>query len=134
MNYIVYTYETVGGSFICHAYGNLESMTNLLDHDEAEAIAAEVKAQHPAATVMVLPVEEYAWTANQFVVEETGTYEGKPDTTQLFGPFATEADAESAVTALKPGGGHEDMQNATFKVREVTAAELADLHVEALPE
>lgn len=127
MSFIVYTYEK-GQTPLCHAYEGGATQA------DAEALEKEIQAQHPAASLMVLPLEAYVSTANQFVVKETGTFEGKPGTVEYFGPFVDRAGAESAELALKPGGGHEDMKEATFEILEVTAAELAGMHVEALPE
>lgn len=46
---IVYTYSN-GATPPCHAYGPVSS-------DEAETIAAELRAETPSLTVMVLPLE-----------------------------------------------------------------------------
>lgn len=140
MAYVVYVYEeglppNEAPVAECNAYGvvGMEG-PEAASAEACEALAAEIRAQHPKATVMVVPFGEYKSTANQFVVKETGTFEGKPNTVQYFGPYATKADAEGAQRALAPGGGHEDMQDASFEIVEVTAAQLAGMTVEPIPE
>jgi hypothetical protein len=132
MSYIVYA---AGITREGNAYG-VDSMVGPSPSDRAscEKLAAKIQAEHPSATVRVVGFGEYLTTANQFVVRETGIYEGKANTLQVFGPFDTRAHAEGAVTLLKPGGGHEDMKDASYEIVEVTPAELAGMHVEGLPE
>jgi hypothetical protein len=132
MSYIIYA---AGITREGNAYGVLDMQgPQPGSMQDCEALAGEIRVQHPAATVMVVPFGRYVSTANQFVVKETGTYEGKPNTVRYFGPFATKADAEGGQRALAPGGGHEDMQSPIFEILRVTAAELATMAVEALPE
>jgi hypothetical protein len=140
MGYAVYTYQQ-GATPASHIYsGPAEGAFSdtPLDREEATKLAEEIVA-HAGITAMVLPLETYVSGANSFVVKETGTYEGKPNTVQYFGAsdgagFTTRDEAEGAVKALSPGGGHEDMQDATFEILEVTPAELAELPVGGLPE
>jgi len=140
MNYIVCTFEesippNEAPVANCNAYGIVGMDGPTPGSAKAcEALADEIRAQHPNATVMVVPFGAYESTANQFIVRETGTCEGKPNTVKDFGPFPTKADAEGGRQALAPGGGHEDMQDATFEIIEVTATQLAGMNVEPIPQ
>jgi hypothetical protein len=141
MSYAVYTYQE-DATPECHIYtgpaeGEFSEMP--LTEEGAAKLKIEILKQHPNVSAMVLPLDTYVSAANSFVVKETGTYEGKPNTVQYYGEsdgegFPTRAGAEGAVKALSPGGGHEDMQDATFAILEVTPEELAKLPVEGLPE
>ena len=130
MSYIVYSYEP-GTPPKCEAYGVVDMQGPQPGSEPAcEALAAEIRVQHPTATVTVVPFGAYQSTANQFVVKATGN-----DVTLYYGPWPTRSDADAGENALKHG--HEDPQigdSPVTEVLEVTAAELAGLAVEPLPE
>ncbi|HEV3094977.1 MAG TPA: hypothetical protein VGY30_10740 [Solirubrobacteraceae bacterium] len=145
MDYIVYSYEpslppNEAPVEICKAYGVVD-MTGPKPSSAAacEKLAAEIREQHPTATVMVVPFGAYVSTANQFVVKATGkdSQTGVVDS-GYFGPFAAKAEAESAAANLKTIGGGDprfgDGPGTATEVVEVTATQLAEMHVEALPE
>jgi hypothetical protein len=147
MSYVVYVYEPATDPAFgphepekCEAYGVVHMQGPQPGSQEAcEALAAEIRAQHPTATVMVVPFGEYASTANQFVVKATG----KDSQTGIVatgykGPFVTRAQAESAAADLKTIGGGDpqlgDGPGTTTEVIEVTAAQLAEMNVQPLGE
>ncbi len=128
MDYIVYA---AGITRECNAYG----IVNMVgpqpgSEQECETLAGEIRAEHPGATVMVVPFGEYKSTANQFVVKLTGNH-GK---TGYYGPFPTKAGAEAGAASLQHGDEPPDLEPVELaEVVEVTAGELAELHVEAMP-